>query len=685
MGLKAFNAMKPKTSPLSNPFLLIKTSVSNVPAVFVMLIFLTLCTAPSALSQIPQGFNYQAIVRDGSKEIIVSEPIMVRITIENSLAVSVYQEEHSTSTDEFGIMAIVIGEGTPSGTGLFMDIDWNNEPLYIKTEIQYPVGASYAEMGTAPLLYVPYAKVADSLSAPITKLLVNGAATSYEEPLFEVRNKDGNTVFAVFNEGVRIYVGDGEAGKGPKGGFAIGGFGANKDENDKRYLFVDDDSVRIYINDAAKSAKGGFAIGGYGATKGWSKYMKVTSDSTRIVTTDNEQGFGVSSGSSGSYMRLTPENYFIGQSAGRLNVAGRYNSFLGYNAGMENISGNNNTFLGFQAGLENTGSDNTFIGNRAGSSHQSKGGNVFIGSMAGENAIDGEQNILIGESTGAGITTGSYNVMMGYQSGMSNSEGTANVFIGQNAGFKNEGAGTTMGHYNVFVGYLSGYNNIEGQSNVFVGKQSGWNNTTGKFNTYIGLLTAGQIKAGDFNVFVGAQAGESKQRGSNNVFIGVGAGGGNLKGSGNIFIGNKAGYAEQDSNILYIENSDSGYPLIGGDFEADRVAINGKPDAAGATFQVNGSLRVGINGSSISRILKATESITIPSLNPGESSLQTVTVTNASINSTVSISPSSELPGGLVIAYARVSASGTVEIKFTNFSASIIIGDSYSFYLTLIN
>jgi trimeric autotransporter adhesin len=39
-----------------------------------------------------------------------------------------------------------------------------------------------------------------------------------------VRNKDGRIVFAVYNEGVRVYVDDGLAGKALEGGFAIGGF-----------------------------------------------------------------------------------------------------------------------------------------------------------------------------------------------------------------------------------------------------------------------------------------------------------------------------------------------------------------------------------------------------------------------------------------------------------------------------
>src|SRR4030043_2361363 len=246
-------------------------------------------------SHVPQGFNYQAVVRDGvTKQPIISQPVMVRITIEDVTETAVYQEEHSLSTDEFGIMAIVIGDGTPIGTNLFEDIDWNEEPLYIKTELQYPVGGSYTEMGTAPLMSVPYAMVADNLSKPLTKLTVTGETADMTEALFEVRNKDGQLVFAVYNEGVRIYVDDGS--KGPKGGFAIGGFSTGKTPS-QPYLIVNPETVRIYINQTGKGVKGGFAMGGYGADKtDPQNFLFISDDSVRVYVDNADTDKGVKGG-----------------------------------------------------------------------------------------------------------------------------------------------------------------------------------------------------------------------------------------------------------------------------------------------------------------------------------------------------------------------------------------------------
>jgi len=238
--------MKPKLLPcnLYGPKKMFGSNVSTA----IIMIFLTLSSAPCALSQIPQGFNYQAIIRDGvTKQPIVSQPVLIRITIEDGIGTDLYQETHSLSTDEFGIISIITGQGTPWGTSDFDEIDWNDEPLSIKTEVQYPVGGSYTLMGTTPLMSVPYAMVADSLGGPLKNLKVKGsAATPDTEALFEVKNTTGQTVFAVYNEGVRIYVNDQDA-KGPKGGFAIGGFGMGK-TIPHQYMFISGDSVRFNID-----------------------------------------------------------------------------------------------------------------------------------------------------------------------------------------------------------------------------------------------------------------------------------------------------------------------------------------------------------------------------------------------------------------------------------------------------
>jgi hypothetical protein len=77
--------------------------------------------------------------------------------------------------------------------------------------------------GTNNLVIEDDGSVGIGVSASNAKLEVKGDATiPIDSALFSVKNKSGNVVFAVYEEGVRVYVPD-APGKGGKSGFAVGG------------------------------------------------------------------------------------------------------------------------------------------------------------------------------------------------------------------------------------------------------------------------------------------------------------------------------------------------------------------------------------------------------------------------------------------------------------------------------
>ena len=245
---------------------------------------------PHALCQVPQGFNYQAVARDPTGILLINRSMPVRITIQSdSLGTGIiWQELHSTATtNSLGLLNLVLGRGTrqtPSTVTTFTAIDWSVTPKFIKTEIDYN---GWKTMGVTRLWSVPYSTIAGDLAGSVKKLSVAGQTSVNDEALFEVKNKSGQTVFAVYNEGVRVYVSDGA--KGLKGGFAVGGFGTDKAESQK-YLVVSKDSTRIYIdnNPLTKKLKGGFAVGGYDLTKNLIQdYLDVNPDSIRIYIDTN--------------------------------------------------------------------------------------------------------------------------------------------------------------------------------------------------------------------------------------------------------------------------------------------------------------------------------------------------------------------------------------------------------------
>jgi hypothetical protein len=235
----------------------------------------------------PQGFNYQAIARDGSGNPLtgISLDIKLGIQIDSfAMAETIWEEVHpGVMTNAFGLFTVVLGEGTRTGGSFenFGDIDWKIFPLYLKTQIFYQ--GTWKNMGVSKLWSVPYSMLSRSLAGPVNKFLVQGETPDLDEALFEVRNKDGQTIFAVYNEGVRAYVDNG-TGKGVKGGFAIGGFGPDK-ANSQPLLVVNPDSIRAYIDvSATKGTKGGFAIGGFDKSKGTNyQFLNVSTDTNGII------------------------------------------------------------------------------------------------------------------------------------------------------------------------------------------------------------------------------------------------------------------------------------------------------------------------------------------------------------------------------------------------------------------
>jgi hypothetical protein len=126
-----------------------------------------------AVAQAPQSFKYQAIVRDGSGEIIADQPVGLQVSIlQGSITgTDVYVETHAPTTNGFGLINLEIGRGTIV-SGDFLSIDWGSDSYFIKIEIDVSGGTSYTEMGTTQLLSVPYAlhaKTAETVSGTITE------------------------------------------------------------------------------------------------------------------------------------------------------------------------------------------------------------------------------------------------------------------------------------------------------------------------------------------------------------------------------------------------------------------------------------------------------------------------------------------------------------------------------------
>jgi hypothetical protein len=134
----------------------------------ILLTLITVFIAAGLSAQAPQTFKYQTVVRNTSNAILDNTDVYFRISIlqGSSTGTEVYKETFSLKTNDFGLAAFNIGQGTVE-SGSFAAISWSSYEFWVKVELDPDAAGSavYEEVGTSQLLSVPYAlsaKVADN-------------------------------------------------------------------------------------------------------------------------------------------------------------------------------------------------------------------------------------------------------------------------------------------------------------------------------------------------------------------------------------------------------------------------------------------------------------------------------------------------------------------------------------------
>ena len=124
--------------------------------------YIFLCLVIASLTQLqaqtPQGFNYQATVRNTTGELIVNSNVYFKFNVIQGAqtTVPVFTETHYVPTDDLGQVTLIIGEGT-ANTGVFSEIEWSLGSYFLGIELSIDGPNDYVAMGTTQLLSVPYA------------------------------------------------------------------------------------------------------------------------------------------------------------------------------------------------------------------------------------------------------------------------------------------------------------------------------------------------------------------------------------------------------------------------------------------------------------------------------------------------------------------------------------------------
>jgi hypothetical protein len=109
----------------------------------------------SLMGQVPNGINYQAIIRNTSGEIMPIHEVELEISIlhQSVSGEEVFSEIHNVTTNLQGLVNITIGS---INSIEFLEIDWSDPPYFISVTIDD------THLGTSQILSVPYALFANT-------------------------------------------------------------------------------------------------------------------------------------------------------------------------------------------------------------------------------------------------------------------------------------------------------------------------------------------------------------------------------------------------------------------------------------------------------------------------------------------------------------------------------------------
>ncbi|MCB0446608.1 MAG: DUF1566 domain-containing protein [Gelidibacter sp.] len=159
--------------------------------IFTLLIAVLL--SANVFAQSPDRMSYQAVIRDASNNLVISQNVGMQISIlqTSTNGTAVFVERHFPTTNVNGLVSIEIGDGLLV-SGDFTTIDWTNGPYFISTETDLNGGANYTITGTSQLLSVPYAlhaKTADAISGDIIET----------DPIYDASAASGITTTDIAN------------------------------------------------------------------------------------------------------------------------------------------------------------------------------------------------------------------------------------------------------------------------------------------------------------------------------------------------------------------------------------------------------------------------------------------------------------------------------------------------------
>ena len=565
-------------------------------------------------AQVPQGFNYQAALRDAAGAVLSSQPVSVKIEL--SQGAVTYTEVHNLTTNAVGLINLTVGYTPQSGGTAFSDINWNTGGVSMTTSYDPAGGTNWTLVGTSILQSVPFAlSAANGFSGDFNDLTnVPSIDTSSVNELQSL-SATGDTI--KLSQGGSVYF------QRFSGVFSdltgvptIDTSNTNEIQNLSRNgdtLLLSNGGMVIIplslkaeeIDDLTDGKSFGTSLGiGSDALQGLTSN---TASNTAVgigalqdlgTMPQSEQHRNTALGTAALYrFKVGSNNIGIGNEVGAWLTGGMNNVILGGAGAVSSDSVrviNDNVILGYDAAsrIANGSNANTVIGRSAMSNFSEGFNNIAIGQHTAGQITKGNSNVFIGGTSSGQLRTMPVysNVAIGGGTGSHlDSNAYANVFIGENAGNMMRGGSdnTAIGHAALQLAPKGGYNvaigtqamqmsDVETSSNTAVGTQS-LVNVKSSENTAIGKGAQNQTTTGGGNTSVGASSLNSNTTGSHNVAMGV-----------NSLYNNTTGFANTSMGTYSLNSNQTGQENVAVGFSAMSGNLSGSSNTAVGLYTLYG-------------------------------------------------------------------------------------------------
>tara|TARA_R110002050_G_scaffold273113_1_gene417045 strand:- start:37563 stop:41423 length:3861 start_codon:yes stop_codon:yes gene_type:complete len=512
----------------------------------IILLLLFVIGGFQSFSQTP-GISYQAVIlnpnvkelpgANAQSNILTNSKVVIQFTISDEFNNQEYQEYHQTSTDAYGMINLLIGHGTTTGSSNFEDIVWNGFSKKLKVDIDFSgVGNNFISLNEQELTFMPQpALIKDSDAVmnntadivaeqnratdaeSVIQLDVNAneavsissdviLQTNIDAIKTSVDNIDLSITTAV--DTVQSDVDANEAATQTALDLKVdkvSGKGLSTEDYstaEKTKLTTisgtntGDQDLSSYATNTNLALKADIASPIFTGTPILPTGTIATTQNAGDNTTSIATTAFVTTATSGKFVDLTTNQNISGVKTfnSNINVKGviiglgaagvASNTSIGVNALVSNSTGINNVAIGEQAGFSITGSNN-----------------VAIGTATNRNAAEGDSNVAIGNGANYQGTSGSHNISLGTLAYRQGNSGSSNIAMG--------------------LGAL--YQETTGSNNIALGNNSSRSNDGGEGNITLGYQAGNKISTGDYNVVVGYDADVSSGTLTNATAIGNGA------------------------------------------------------------------------------------------------------------------------------------------------------------------